>query len=235
MNATSVHNKPSAKGERLVIVGASPIAEVAYEYFTYDSPYRVVAFSVSAEFIDRSNLFGLPVVALEELTTTYSPDDCRIFVAVGYGEMNRVRARLVEQVKSLGYRLVSYISSEAFVWRNVTVGENCFILEHNVIQPFVTIEHDVTLWSGNHIGHHSRIAEHCFVSSHVVVSGFVEVGANSFLGVNSTVANNVTIGRDNLIGAGATILKDTQSGEIYAADRTKSRERSVYAHFGIAE
>ena len=50
-------------------------------------------------------------------------------------------------------------------------GDNCFILEDNTVQPFVTIGNNVTLWSGNHIGHDSVIEDDCFISSHVVVSG----------------------------------------------------------------
>jgi acyl-[acyl carrier protein]--UDP-N-acetylglucosamine O-acyltransferase len=52
-----------------------------------------------------------------------------------------------------------------------------FVLEDNTIQPGVRIGDDVTLWSGNHIGHDSVIADHCFISSHVVVSGWVRIGS----------------------------------------------------------
>ena len=72
----------------------------------------------------------------------------------------------------------------------------------------MTIGDNVVLWSGNHIGHHSKIGDHCFVSSHVVVSGFVDVGPNCFLGVNAAIGNNVRIGADCLVGAGATVVKD---------------------------
>ena len=34
------------KYRKLVLLGDSSFAEVAYEYFTYDSPYNVVAFAV---------------------------------------------------------------------------------------------------------------------------------------------------------------------------------------------
>jgi hypothetical protein len=51
------------------------------------------------------------------------------------------------------------------------VQENAFILEDNTIQPFVRIGPNVTLWSGNHIGHHSTVEDHVFIASHVVVSG----------------------------------------------------------------
>ena len=36
-------DKPLKNGEKLVIIGAGEFAEIAYEYFTYDSPYELVA------------------------------------------------------------------------------------------------------------------------------------------------------------------------------------------------
>jgi sugar O-acyltransferase (sialic acid O-acetyltransferase NeuD family) len=231
----SIRPEGATRGGPLVIVGASAIAEVAYEYFTYDSPYDVVAFSVEEAFLDRDEIFGLPVAPFEQVAQRYDPGAHSMFVAIGYGQMNRVREDFVGRARHLGYPLASYVSSEAFVWPNVEIGEHCFLLEHNVIQSFVTIGDNVTLWSGNHIGHHSRIGDHCFIASHVVVSGFVDVGDHCFVGVNVTIANNLAIARDCLIGAGASILRDTRSGEIYAGDRTQPRDQLVYEKFGLPD
>src|SRR5918911_2600199 len=191
------------KTRKLVIVGDSAFAEIAYEYFTHDSPYEVVAFSVEAEYLKRQSLFGLPVVPFETLAEKYSPREHFVYAATVYTQLNRLRARLAAAAKQQGFQLASYISSRAFVWRNVEIGEHCFIFEDNTVQPFVRLGSNIVLWSGNHIGHHSVIKDHCFISSHVVVSGFVEIGESCFMGVNSTVANNVKIGNRCLVGAGA--------------------------------
>lgn len=201
------------KRQRLIIIGDSAFAEVAYEYFTYDSEYQVVAFSVEENYLRRDALFGLPVVPFESLESYYSPEQHSFFVAAVYTQMNNLRARLYREAKRKGYAPASYISPRAFVWRNCRIGEHCFIFEDNVIQPFVKIGDNVILWSGNHIGHHSTIGSHCFVSSHVVISGFVKIGESCFMGVNSTVANNVTIGNRCLVGAGALILGDVEDDQ----------------------
>ena len=39
------------KNKKLVIIGAGETANLAYEYFTYDSEYEVVAFSVNKEYL----------------------------------------------------------------------------------------------------------------------------------------------------------------------------------------
>jgi sugar O-acyltransferase (sialic acid O-acetyltransferase NeuD family) len=201
------------KTKKLVLVGDSAFAEVAYEYFTHDSEYQVVAFSVEREYLRREQLFGVPMVPFEELPERFAPGEHEFYAALVYTQGNALRTRLYESAKEMGYRPASYISPQAFVWRNVKLGEHCFIFEHNVIQPFVTIGDNVVLWSGNHIGHHSTIGDHCFVSSHVVVSGFVEVGHSCFLGVNTTVANNIRIGNRCTMGAGALILGDVGDDE----------------------
>jgi len=201
------------KKHKLIIIGDTAFAEIAYEYFTYDSEYEVVAFSVEKDYLKRDSLFGLPVVPFETVETLYSPSEHRVFVAATYTQMNALRARLYTQAKEKGYSPASYVSSRAFVWRNCQIGEHCFIFEDNTVQPSVKIGKNVILWSGNHIGHHSTIKDHCFISSHVVVSGFCEVGEYCFMGVNSTVANNLTIGNRCLIGAGALVLGDVEDDQ----------------------
>ncbi len=203
------------KKKKLVIVGDTAFAEIACEYFSHDSPYTVAGFSVEGAFLKRNELLGLPVVALENLEQRFPPQEHEAFAAVVYTQLNRLRTRLACALKSKGYRLASYVSSRAFVWRNVQLGEHCFIFEDNTVQPFAAIGNNVVLWSGNHIGHHSRIGDNCFVSSHVVVSGFCTIGDNCFLGVNSTIANNVTIGRDCWIGPGVTIRRDIGEDLVY--------------------
>jgi sugar O-acyltransferase (sialic acid O-acetyltransferase NeuD family) len=218
---------------RLVIVGDSAYAEVAAEYFACDSSYEVVGFSVELEYRKRASLAGLPVVEFEALEQHYAPDTHDVFVAVTYGQLNRLRTRLADAAKGKGYRLASYVSSRAFVWRNVAFGEHCFVFEDNTLQPFARVGHNVVLWSGNYIGHHSTIGDNCFVSSHVVVSGFAEIGANSFVGVNAAISNNVRIGRDNWIGSGVTILKDTVDGELYGGTQPEAARVSAPRFFKV--
>jgi sugar O-acyltransferase (sialic acid O-acetyltransferase NeuD family) len=220
---------------KLVIVGDSLFAEIAHEYFTHDSPYEPVAFAVEHEYRKRDELAGLPVVDFESLTSEYEPAEHSVYVAMVYTQLNRLRARLAAASKELGYSLASYVSSNAFVWRNVEMGEHCFVFEDNVVQPFVKLGHNVVLWSGNHIGHHSRIRDHVFVSSHVVVSGSVDIGENSFLGVNSTLVNDITVGRDTWLGPNVTLTRDAPAGSVYRPARSERRDVSSYELLGVEE
>ncbi len=203
---------------KLIIVGIGSFAEIAYEYFTYDSDYEIKAFSVEKVLVKDKKFLALPLVAFEDIEKFYNPVDYRVFIAIGYDHMNKDRTRLYLQAKKKGYIIASYVSSRAFVWRNVKIGENCFIFENNVVQPFAKIGNNVILWSGNHIGHHSTINDNCFISSHVVISGFCNIDKNCFLGVNSTIANGLKIKENCLIGAGTNIIKDTIANKVYVGN-----------------
>jgi sugar O-acyltransferase (sialic acid O-acetyltransferase NeuD family) len=204
-------------GSKLVIVGDGEFARIAHEYFSHDSPHSVVGFAVERDFLKSSEYLGLPVVPFEEIEQHFSPTEHKAFVAITYTQLNRVRARLYRNAKLKGFEMVSYVSSRAFVWRNVTLGDNVFVFENNVIQHFAEIGNNVILWSGNHVGHRSVIEDHCYLTSHVVVSGLCRIQRFSFMGVNSTVADRVTVARDCFIGAGCVIAKDTEAGKIYHA------------------
>ncbi len=225
----------SAKTRKLILVGDTAFAEIAHEYFTHDSDYEVVAFSVERAYLKSPTLRGLPVVPFEELAQHYAPSAHSVYAACTYTKFNRLRTRLAKAAKDQGYALASYVSSKAFVWLNVELGEHCFIFENNVVQPFVKLGNNIVLWSGNHIGHHSTIRDNVFIASHVVISGFCDIGENSFIGVNATFANNVTLGRDCLVGAGATILKDAAPKGLYGAKQTELKTRSPLEYFGVAE
>ena len=217
----------------LVIFGSGDIAQLAHYYFSTDSNYEVVAFTVDANYIKESEFCGLPVVAFEDVAKNYPPDSYDFFIALSYSKLNAVRKEKFLAAKEMGYKLVSFISSRATVLNEGRIGENCFIFEDNTIQPFVTIGNNVTLWSGNHIGHHSVIHDHTFIASHVVISGGVEIGEQCFVGVNATLRDHIKIGDRCVVGAGALLLADAAPEGVYigtATERSKvpsTRLRSI--------
>jgi len=206
----------------LVLVGAGEFAQIACEYFEHDGGREVAAFSVERDYLAQPLLADRPVVAWETIEADYPPADVDVFVAVPASQLNRLRTRLYQDARRKGYRCASYVSTRAFVWRNAEVGENSFIFEGNVIQPFVRIGNNCILWSGNHVGHRTVVHDNVFVASHAVISGYCEIGESSFIGVNSTFNDHVKVAPDNVIGAGALVTRDTEPGRIYVGSPAKA-------------
>jgi sugar O-acyltransferase (sialic acid O-acetyltransferase NeuD family) len=201
----------------VVLFGTGDFARIADVYLTRDSPFEVVAFTVNREFLAQTGpeWRGKPVAAFEDLERTHPPETHSMFVAIGFSRVNKARAEVYHQCKAKGYELIRYMCSEATCWGDVEIGDNTFIFENNVIQPFVRIGSDVVLWSGNHIGHDTTIGDHCFIASHAVISGRVQVGGYSFIGVNATIRDGVKIGPESVIGAGALVTSDTPAQAVF--------------------
>lgn len=221
------------KTKKIVLFGDSAFAEIAYEYFSHDSEYEVVAFTVSKQYHKKERLFDIPVVPFEDVERLYSPKEHYMHIALVYTQLNRIRMQFYYEAKQKGYRLANYISSKAFVWNNVEFGDNCFVFEDNTIQPFVKVGSNNVFWSGNHIGHHSNIGNHNFLSSHVVISGFCKIGDANFMGVNSTMGNNLEIENDCLIGSAVHIVKNIKSGSFIKGTPNIPESQSTYERFGV--
>lgn len=190
------------------------MAEIAHYYFSNHSDFEVKGFVVDNEFLDKEVFCGLKVFSIDDFLKLEKENN-KIFVALGYSKLNEVRENKYLFFKKKGYSFASFISKKATILNDNNFGENCMILENNVIQPFVKIGNNVTIWSGNHIGHHSIIEDNTYISSHVVISGRVKIKNNTFIGVNSTLRDNIIVGNHSIIGAGSLISKDADSFSIY--------------------
>ncbi len=210
---------------KVIIFGVQDFASLAHFYLKRDTNHQVVAFCVHQKYMPEGAIFeGLPVVAFEEVESIYPVGDHQFFAPLSHRKMNHLRAEVFQSIKKKGYKCISYISSKATVWMPELIGENCFILEDNTIQPFMKIGDNVVLWSGNHLGHHGSIADHVLFTSHVVLSGHCHVGAYSFFGVNATIRDGLTIAEGSLIAMGSMVTRDTEAWGVYKGSPAKKGE-----------
>jgi sugar O-acyltransferase (sialic acid O-acetyltransferase NeuD family) len=206
---------------KVIIFGVLDTADLAHYYLEHDSEHEVVAFSVNREYIQEESFRGLPLIAFEDVENIFPPSDYSFFAPMTGRNMNRNREAVYNQVKAKGYQFISYISSHATILDRKVIGENCFILEDNTIQPFTTVGNNVVMWSGNHIGHHGQIKDHVFFTSHVVMSGHCVIESYSFFGVNSTIRDYMTIAQGTLVGMASAVTKDTEEWGIYIGNPAK--------------
>lgn len=206
---------------RIVIFGEGKIADEAYFYLTNDSEHEIVAFTADRDFINKEEMYGLPVLPFEEISKNFSPRDFSMFVALGYQNLNKLRAVKYGEAKGKGYKLISYISSKAGNFGNIEIGDNCFVLDNCTLQPCSKIGNNVTIWSNNIIGHHSTIEDHCYIAGHVSIAGHTTIGKYTFIGVNATIGHEVTIGEKCLIGAGARVTKNAAPKSVFIEPDTQ--------------
>ena len=190
----------------IVVFGAGQIAEVAKVYLDAHSSDRIVGFTVDADYRKSDTFQGLPLVAWEELERHFPPGAVKVLGPLSYRRLNEFRRDRHLEGKARGYDFASFIHPDSHVYAS-EIGENCFILEANVIQPFVRIGAGVMMWSGNHIGHHSVIGDYCFLSTHVGLGSGVRLGERCFLSGKVGVDSGIEIGAGCFLGGGAVIKK----------------------------
>jgi UDP-3-O-[3-hydroxymyristoyl] glucosamine N-acyltransferase len=84
------------------------------------------------------------------------------------------------------------------------------------------------MWSGNHLGHASRIGAHCYIAGHVAIAGAVRVGDFCFIGVHATLRDHITVGERCIIGMNALITADAAPDGVYTVEA--SPRRAIPSH-----
>ena len=206
---------------KVVLFGCGRGAEVAYRYIKRDTQHEIIGFTVDEAFRKSDTFHDLPLVPFETVEKKYPPSDYKMFILLGYQNMNRLRASKYKAAKAKGYEFISYVNSNVYSLEEFDIGENCFIMENQSINLDVKIGNNVVMWSCNHIGDNTVIDNHVWFSSHVTVAGDVKIKEYSFMGVNVGISNNVTIAPNTFIGGGVFITHDTKEAGVYCLPKTK--------------
>ena len=209
--------------ESLYIFGAGEFAQIACSYFTEEGKYDFKGFVIDDEIAESTHItvMGFQVHKYSEIVNKLIETKTKVFVAISATQMNKSRANVYFRLKAEGCRFATYISPMAFVSKHASIGENVFIFEENVVQFGASIANNTILWSGNHIGHQSKIGSHNFFSSHVVVSGFCSIGDYCYFGVNATLVDHLNIASGTLLGAGSLLLGNTENDSVYIGSPAK--------------
>jgi sugar O-acyltransferase (sialic acid O-acetyltransferase NeuD family) len=207
--------------KEIIIFGTGKIADVIQFYMREESGMKVAAFTVDGQYITETEFNGLPVVPFEGIEQVYPPDKYSFFVAIGYHDLNAVRAEKIKIVEEKGYEVISYIHPDSSAPKDLVHGKNCFIMNNVCIHPRVILGDNVFIWSGTLIGHHSVIGNDCWLTSCCNISGNVTVGNNAFIAVNATVAHSVTIGNNCFLGANTLVTKNLEDDKVVICESSK--------------
>jgi len=205
----------------IIIFGIGKIADVIQFYMREESNMPVKAFTVDKKYITETEFNGLPVVSFDDIEKNYPPEKYAMFIAVGYHDLNAVRAEKMKAAEEKGYGIISYIHPDSSIPKDLITGKNCFIMNNVCIHPRVKLGDDVFVWSGTIIGHHSKIGNHNWLTSGTNISGNVTIGNNCFFAINSTLGHSVSIGNEVFVGANALITKNVEDGKVVIKESDK--------------
>jgi len=205
----------------IIIFGTGRIADVIQFYMREESNLHVEAFTIDEAYQEVDTFQGLPVVPFDRVVEQYPPEKYDMFIALGYHDLNQVRAQKMQEARDKGYHLVSYVHPDSSIPKDLVYGQNCFIMNNVCIHPRVVLGDDVFVWSGTMVGHHSKVGDHCWLTSSANISGNVKIGNNCFFAVNATVGHSVEIGREAFLGANVLVTKNLEDQKVVISESHK--------------
>lgn len=199
--------------KKLVIFGNGIMAKIAHFYFCRDSQYEVVAFTVDKIYNSIDKFCTLQVVNFEEVESIYPPEHYEMFIAIGPSKMNSIRELKFIEAKKKGYVLATYISPHAIC--DSKVGENTFVCDMAIINPFVIVGHNILIWEYVRLGNDCIVGDHCYFSPRASISTLAEIEDNVILGTGSVVKTGVKVAKKSLVGATCYISSNTKENGVY--------------------
>lgn len=137
--------------------------------------------------------------------------DSRTEVVVAIGN-NRRRLELLELVGQSGGNITTIMHPSAIVSRSADISAGTVIFAGSIIGPGTKVGAGCILNTGATVDHDCVIEDGVHISPGANIAGGVEIGACTWIGIGSSVRELINIGSDSIVGAGAAVVSDVESG-----------------------
>lgn len=126
---------------------------------------------------------------------------------VGIGD-NRIRRKLLKELKEEGYNLSTLIHPSAVIASNAVIKQGTCVIAGAVINNDVVIGEGCIINTRASVDHHSVIGSYTHIAPGVTIAGQCKIGERCLIGVGATIKNGITIVDDVIIGAGGVVVED---------------------------
>jgi acetyltransferase-like isoleucine patch superfamily enzyme len=163
-----------------------------------------------------------PVVPLSRATEVFPASEYVALVALAFRDLNGLRQKKSEELRALGYDLVSFVDDSVRLPRNLQIAANCIVIDHASLNDGAVLKSGVFVSNGAMIGHDSVLGAYSWIGSGVALAGGVDVGDFSILGLNASIKQNVALGHHTLVLPNTFVNASTKPYDVVAAPVGKS-------------
>ena len=136
------------------------------------------------------------------------PNDV-FFIAMGDPHWRKHYAELIEKKGGCFY---TYISPEANVFDNATIGEGSFIAHWSSVSDNVNVGRHVILHAFTVLGHDAIVKDYGTLLNSVFLGGGAEVGECSQMNPKSMIIPHKKVGNNVIVGAGSVVMTKIKDG-----------------------
>lgn len=193
----------------IVILGHGGHAKVVTEILDQHPEYKISGYVVDESVPKKGNkIIGTD----RDLKALFEGGIHFAFVAIGD---NRIRLKLSDKLRKLGFQLINVISKDSIISQSARLGTGIVVMPGAIINADATIGDDCIINTNASVDHDCIVGNGVHIAPGVAVSGSTNIGPGSFLGTGCRVIDNIDIGANVIVGAGAVVIDSLKSDKIY--------------------
>ncbi|MFW0713418.1 NeuD/PglB/VioB family sugar acetyltransferase [Aliarcobacter butzleri] len=188
--------------EKIVLIGGGGHCHSVIDVIEQENKYKIIGIVDTKENIGKKVL-NYEIIACDDDLETIFLSCKNALITVGQIESNKIRVKIYNKLKEIGFNLPVIISPLAYVSNHSSIEEGTIIMHHALVNANTKIGKNCIINTKALIEHDCIVEDNCHISTASVINGGVTVKENSFLGSNTTSKQSIEI--DGFIKAGSIV------------------------------
>jgi len=206
---------------KLIIIGAGGHGRVVADCAQQQGTYSQILFLDDC-FDERKENSEWPVIGSVKDFVKFI-DEADFVVAF---DGNRLRKKIISQLKQAKANIVSLIHPSAVVSPHTFIGKGVVVFANAVINIGASIADGCIINTAATVDHDCELHLCVHVSPGANIAGGVHISQLSWIGIGSTIVDYITLADNTQVGAGAVVTQSTQANSLYLGVPAK-RVRSL--------
>jgi sugar O-acyltransferase (sialic acid O-acetyltransferase NeuD family) len=189
--------------KKIILVGGGGHCKSCIDVIENENKYKIIGIiDKKKNFLLNYKVFAESYLNKKLIKNNYA------FVTVGQIKNYKVRAKLFNRLKDLGFKIPSIISPSAYISKHAVIGPGTIVMHGAIINAGAVIGNNCIINTNSLIEHDVVIGDHTHISTEVTINGGVTIAEKVFIGSRSIIKDNISIGECSIVGAGLYVKKN---------------------------
>ena len=191
--------------KKIILLGGGGHCKSCIDVIENENKYKIIGIiDKKKNFLLNYKVFAESYLNKKLIKNNYA------FVTVGQIKNYKVRVKIFNKIKNLGFKIPTIISPLAYVSKHADIGQGTIVMHGAVVNSGAIIGDNCIINTNSLIEHDVVIGDHTHISTEATINGGVVIGNKVFLGSRSIIKDNISIGERSIVGAGLYIKKNLQ-------------------------
>jgi sugar O-acyltransferase (sialic acid O-acetyltransferase NeuD family) len=191
--------------KKIILVGAGGHCKSCIDVIENDNKYKITGIiDKKKNFLLNYKVFAESYLNKKLIKNNYA------FVTVGQIKNYKVRVKLFNRLKDLGFKMPFIISPSAYISKHAVIGQGTIVMHGAIVNAGAVVGNNCIINTNSLIEHDVVIGDHVHISTGVSINGGVIIGNKVFIGSHSIIRDNVNIGDYSIVGANLYIKENLE-------------------------